>query len=291
MPSFRSFLNFIALLAAAALGSSILPGCGGEKVTSTPAPTIHTKLDPANFGDPATGANPYLPVVPGTQWVREGFTDVGERRVPHQVTTTVSNVYREIDGVRTVAMFDYELDGGQVTQVSIDYVAEDKQGNLWVLGGYTEEYQGGRYVSAVDPWLSGINGAKAGVLVQGDPQAGTPPYAVAKPAIEEGDVAEVVEVGAQQCVPFRCFGDVLVVREGKVSAPDNELKYYARDVGQIDNVPQGDSVHQDVERLINLTMQSPKGLAETSAEVLRLDHHAVHTSPDIFGKAPVGRLG
>ena len=36
------------------------------------------------------------------------------------MTTTVSSVYRTIEGVRTVAMFDYEVDGGQVTQTSID---------------------------------------------------------------------------------------------------------------------------------------------------------------------------
>ncbi|MEO7197063.1 MAG: hypothetical protein ABIZ50_01175 [Solirubrobacterales bacterium] len=269
--------------------SSLLVACGGEQAPAAPAKVTHAKFNPANFGDPATGANPYLPVVPGSQWVREGFTDVGDRRVPHQVTTTVSDVYRTVDGVRTVAMFDYELDGGQVSQLSIDYVAEDKDGNIWVLGGYTEEYEGGRFLSAVDPWLAGVNGAKPGIVVQGDPQVGTPPYAVAQPDAEEGDVAEVIDVGGSRCVPYKCFKDVLIVREGKESAPDNEFKYYARGVGQIDNVPRGDSVHQDVERLINVSKLSRKGLAETSAEVLRLDHHAAQTTPKIFGDGPSGK--
>ena len=56
----------------------------------------------------------------------------------------------------------------------------------------------------------------------------------------------MIAVGVRRCVPFHCFRDVLVVGEGKLSAPDNEYKYYARRVGQIDNVPRGDSVHQDV---------------------------------------------
>ena len=280
------------ILLAALCSSALVAGCGGKnRAVTTPAPVTHARFDPANFVNPATGANPYLPVVPGTQWVREGFTDVGQRRVPHQVTTTVTDVYREIAGVRTVAIFDYELDGGQVTQTSLDYVAEDKKGNLWVLGGYTEDYQGGRYLSAVDPWLSGVNGAKAGILVQAHPKVRTPPYAVAQPDSEEGDVAEVIQVGARRCVPFGCFNDVLIVREGKVSAPDNEFKYYARAVGQIDNVPRGDSVHQDVERLINLTMLSPRGLAETSEEALRIDHHALTTSPGIFKNATPGKRG
>ena len=168
------------------------------------------------------------------------------------MTTTVTDGYRTIDGVRTVLMYDYEVDGGQVSQVSLDYAAEDKTGNVWILGGYTEEYEGGRLVGGIDPWMQGVNGAKAGIVVQADPKVDTPFYSVARPDSEEGDVAEVIKVGDRRCVPFDCFDDVLVVREGKASAPDNEFKYYARDVGQIDNVPHGDSVHDDVEKLVNL---------------------------------------
>ena len=281
-----------ALVVLAGTGS--LSACGNS-ASSEPAPeparAKKAKFDPANFGDPATGASAYLPLIPGTQSVREGFTLVGGRKVPHTVTTTVTNVYREVDGVRTVLMLDHEVDGGQVTQISVDYVAEDKQGNVWNLGGYTQEYEGGRFVSAIDPWLQGVNGAKAGILVQADPRVETPIYSVSQPDKEEDSVAEVIKVGSRHCVPFDCFKDVLVVREGKASAPDNEFKYYARDVGQIDNVPRGDSVHKDVEKLINLTTLSRQALAEISKEALRLDHNAPKQSPSVFGGLPVGQRG
>jgi hypothetical protein len=285
----------------AALGSSALAvGCGGGSgdrpaatataTTTAPAKLVPAEFNAANFGD-TSAANPYFPLKPGMQWVREGTTDVGTRRVPHQVATTITDVYRVIDGVRTVAVLDHEIDGGQVSQESLDYLAVDRFGNLWYLGGYTEEFEGGRYVSAIDGWLSGVNGARAGLLVQADPKAGTPPYPVAQPDKDEGDVAEVIGVGTRRCVPFKCFDDVLVVREGKASAPDNEFKYYARNVGQIDNVPRSASVHKDVEQLVNLTQLSPAALAESSAEALRLDHHAIQTSPDAFGKQPPGKRG
>ena len=51
------------------------------------------------------------------------------------------------------------------------------------------------------------------------------------------DVAQVVQTGKSQCVPFKCYRGVTVIREGKANAPDNEFKYYAAGVGQIDNVP------------------------------------------------------
>ncbi len=289
--SSRQLLTLTALIAV--LGSSgLVAACGGGGSNAPAAPkATEANFDPANFGDPATGANHYLPLKPGMQSVREGATSVGSRRVPHQVTTTVTDVYREINGVRTVAVLDHEIDAGQISQESLDYLAEDRDGNLWYLGGYTEEFQGGRYVSALDAWLSGVKGAKAGLLVQANPKAGSPPYTVAQPDAEEGDVAEVIKVGAKRCVPFKCFNDVLVVREGKASAPDNEFKYYARGVGQIDNVPRSASVHKDVEQLINLTQLSPKALAEVSAEALRLDTHAVKTAPSVFGKFPPGKRG
>jgi hypothetical protein len=246
------------------------------------------RLDPAEFDAPATGRNPYMPLVPGRQSVREGSTQIGGRTVPHQVTTTITDVYREIAGVRTVALLDHEIDAGQVTQISVDYMAEDKAGNVWLVGGYTEQYEGGQFVAAADAWLHGVNGAEAGILVHAEPEVGSPLYSVAKLDQEEDDVAQVEQVGIRHCVPFDCFDDVLVVREGKVDAPDNEFKYYARDVGQIDNVPREDSRHKDVEQLINLTTLSPDALSESSTEALRLDHNAPDQAPDVFGDKPLG---
>jgi hypothetical protein len=288
VPSSRRLLLAAAL---AALGPcTFVTACGGEE-SSEPAPKkiSEAKFEPSKFGHPATGANPYFPLKPGTQWVREGSTREGSRRVPHQVTVTVTDVYREINGVRTVVVLDYELDAGQVSQESLDYFAEDKDGNVWDLGGYTEEIEGGQFVAAVDAWLAGINSSKAGLLVQADPSVANPVYAIAQPAGKEADVAEVVKVGVNRCVAFGCFKDVLVVREGKESAPDNEFKYYARGVGQIDNVPKSDSTHRDVEELVNLTQLSPRALAEASAEVLRLERHALEQVPEVFGKVPLGR--
>lgn len=265
---------------------------GDEAASESGAVTVSTdQLDPANFDDPATGRNPYLPLVPGQQSVREGSTEVGGRKVPHQVSTTITDVYREISGVRAVALLDHEIDAGQVTQISVDYMAEDKAGNVWLLGGYTEQYEGGEFVAGIDPWMHGVNGAEAGILVQADPEAGTPEYSVAKPDKEEDEVATVMEVGIRHCVPFDCFDDVLVVREGKASAPDNEFKYYARDVGQIDNVPREDSRHKDIEVMVNLTMLSPEALSESSKEALRLDHNAPEQAPGVFGGLPVGERG
>ena len=217
--------------------------------------------------------------------MRDGATDVGHRRVPHRVISTVTDVHKTIAGVTTIAVLDQGVDAGQLAHESIDYFAQDRHGTVWAIGSYAEAYQAGSYVSVRDAWLAGVNGGRAGTLMPGDPRLVTPPWFISQPPGADPDVAQVVMTGVRHCVAFRCFDGVLVVREGKASAPDNEFKYYARGVGQIDNVPKSASAHHDVEQLVNLRLLSPTGLARASEEALKLDRHARVTSSPVFGRS------
>ena len=236
-----------------------------------------------NFAAPAVGTNEWLPLKPGTQWVRQGFVNVGNRRLPHQVVTTVTDVSKRVDGVPTVAVVDQDTNGGQIAEQSMDWMAEDKQGNVWYLGSYTESYEGGQFVNASDAWLAGLNGAKPGILMQANPQPGTPPYSEDTVPGVESATARVAKTGQSQCVPFKCYKDALVIQEG------GEYKYYARGVGQIRTEPLAAGGKQEIEKLINLTQLSPRGLAQISALTLKLDRHARVTAPDVFGHAPAAK--
>ena len=283
---YRAGLAVTTTVVALVVGAA-LAGCGGGGGgTSRSAQSVVHRSFAADRFSGRTGANRWLPLIPGTQWVRQGATDVGHRRVPHRVVSTVTDVYREVDGVRAVAVLDQDIDASQVSQESLDYFAEGRDGAVWDLGSYTEALEGGRFVSVRDAWLAGIKGGRPGVQMPADPRTGTPPYSIAQPPGEDPDVAQVVATGRSRCVPFRCFKGVVVIREGKASAPDNEFKYYAAGVGQIDNVPRSASQHKDVERLINLSHLSSRGLAQASAEALKLDDHARVTKPEVFARGP-----
>jgi len=240
-------------------------------------------FDPANFGVPTASANRWLPLKPGTQSIREGFVNVGYRKLPHRVVTTVTDVSKAISGVRTVVVMDQDYNGGQIAEQSLDYMAEDKQGNVWYLGSYTESYSGGQFVNASDAWLDGINGAKAGVLMPADPQPGTPFTEDTVPGVESPS-AQVAKTGQSQCVPFKCYKGVLVLEEG-----GSEYKYFAPGVGQIKTQPLASSDKQEIEDMINLTQLSPAGLARISSEALKLDKHAQVVAPDVFGNAPLAK--
>ena len=271
-------------------GSMLLYACGSSTNAAVTQPH-RTPFVAANFVDPTTSTNRWHPLQPGIQWVREGTTNAGSRDVPHQVITTMTDVIRVIDGVKTVAMIDEDTDAGQVREVSIDYLALDKDNNVWILGGYTEHYSGGRFTNSSDAAL-GRPTSDPGILLAADPQTSTPRWFVGRQSRGAGGAAEVVKKGISKCVPFACYKNVLVIREGPIDAIDNEFKYYAPGVGQILNTPRPDSKGRDVEALVNFVHLSTAGLEEKSNQVLTLETHARITEPKLFGtSAKSVRLG
>ena len=274
-----------------AVGTSLLAaGCGSAaKGSPTPGKFTEAAFDPTNFVDPRVGGNPWFPLEPGRQWLRQGTTLVGNRQVPHKVVVTVTDAIRVINGVKAVLVYDHSVAAGQVVQQSLDYFAQDKSGAVWVLAGATEQFEAGRFVAVDEVWMGGVDGSKAGILMPANPTVNTLAWSIAQPKAEDGDAAKVDRLQAKECEPYRCFADVLVVEEGKRKALNNEFKYYVRGVGQIRNEPLGASRHEDIERLINVTQLSAAGLTEATDEALRVDAQAAKEWPHVFGKAKASR--
>ncbi|MCD2442632.1 hypothetical protein LQ757_10145 [Agromyces sp. SYSU K20354] len=263
--------------------SSASPDGGGSGGCGTEVP-----FDAQNFVDPTLNTNPYYPTKPGLQWVRGGSTLVGGREVPYEVISTMTDVIRIIDGVPAIAMLDEGTDSGEINQVGIDYFALDRDGNVWILGAYTEDYEGGEYTNTEDAWLGAAEGQTLGILAPAEVTIDTPMWCIGEIPGEDGEVGMPAEVGVQECVAFGCYDDVRVVQEGTAGAPDNENKYYAPGVGVIKNVPLDASIHKDRFELLNFVELSPSGLTEASNLVLDLEAHARESAaPDVYGSEPV----
>jgi hypothetical protein len=273
---------------ACVVSASLLTGGCASGSSATPAPSTYVEaaFDPSNFVDPTTAGNQWFPLTPGTQLITQGTTLIGNRKVPYEVIKTVTDVIRWIDGVPTLAVFDYETGVGQVTQRSLDYVAQDKSGNLWIMGGATEAWEAGRFVGVDEVWMSGIDHGHAGILMPADP-ATSPPWVITHHPGEES-VAQYVAT-QRVCVPFGCYDNVLVTREGSATGPNNELKYYAFGLGQIRNDPRADSRHDDTELLINTIQLSRGGLAAASADALQIDRRAAREHPEFYGTTTAKR--
>jgi hypothetical protein len=259
-----------------------------KTTTTSPTPVTPTQgglrnasaqdFDPRDFGDPTTEANEWVPLKPGWQTVRKGLVNVGSRRLEHVVVYTVTDVSKTIAGVRTVAILDQDFNGGQLAEQAIDYLAEDKHGNVWYMGSYTEAYEGGQFVNANDGWLAGVNGSEPGILMEALPRVGL--SYIESNALGEGpQPRQVIKVGQSKCVPFKCYKDVLVIQEG---TSGTEYKYYARGVGHILTEPHYSGGEQESELLVNARQLRSRGLAELSAEVIKLDRHSRAVIADVF---------
>ena len=269
--------------AAVALASVALVACGGSSSSSSTSavaePPPPPAVKPASYANTATDRNRFFPLRPGYQSVRLGKVNRGSRRLAHRRVTTVTDVFKVIDGVRAVAILDQDFDGGQIAEQALDYLAVDRRGTVSYLGSYTEAYEGGQFVNANDGWLAGVKGAKAGIYMLAKPRVGAPAYTQEDRPGSEPTIAKVVRTGIRKCVPFKCYTGVLVVEEG-----GSENKYFAPGVGGIKTEPKGGG-EQETEELINLTQLRRRGLAELSNEALKLDRHARTTVPDVFGSS------
>jgi hypothetical protein len=251
-----------------------------SKTSASPTPEkIPREFNPDNFDPRGSNFNQWVPMTPGIQIVRKGLVTIGGRRIPHITVTTITDVTKKIDGVRTVLVLDQDIDAGQVSEQSVDYLAEDVGANVWYLGSYTEAYSGGQFLNAQDAWLAGVAGAKVGLWFPGDPQPGGAAFYQVQVPGGETSSAQVVKAGQRTCVPFDCFKDVIVVLEG-----GSENKYWAPGVGQILTEPLSGEA-QETEELINVKELTPSALAELSREALRLDEHAARTVRSVFGSS------
>src|ERR671936_156619 len=108
------------------------------------------------------------------------------------------------------------------TKRTLDYYAQDKDGNVWYLGEDSFELQHGRFARASDSWLSGVDGAKPGIIMPADPRAGDSYRQEYYPPGEALDEARVLGLRAAPRVPYRAFKNALVPSAFSPPEPQTE---------------------------------------------------------------------
>jgi hypothetical protein len=176
--------------------------------------------------------------VPGQVRVLTGRSNVSGSTLPHTVTFTVTDLTKVIAGVRTVAVHDVDISNGVIAEEELAFFAEDRFGNVWNLGEYPEEHQGGFMVGAPSTWLAGVEGAIAGIHAPArTPEVDSPPYLQGYvPKIDFLDCAQTFAVGATACVPAGCFSGVTITDETSPLDPagGSQRKTYAPGVGIVE---------------------------------------------------------
>ena len=288
MPDPRPRRRFIAV--AALLASVLLGACGRDDGTpraqaddTTRASTATERdFDPqGSFSASTRVDNRWHPLVPGTQFVFAGRSNRGLGRLPHRVIFTVTGLTKKIDGVDAIVLFDRDINRGKLLESEITFFAQDDDGNVWNLGEYPEEYaEDGSFDGAPSTWLSGARGARAGILMRGDPRPGTPAYMQGvAPRIGFGDTAVVQGFEKRRCVPVGCHENVLVVDETNPLDPGDghQLKYYAAGIGNISVAPGKGGREREILELVKVRKLRPPELRRMHEAALRLDRRAYRT--------------
>jgi hypothetical protein len=243
-------------------------------------------FDGDNFDNPTNIDNEWMPLKPGTRFVYTGTTVEDDEAIPHRVVINVTDLTKDIGGVRAVITWDLDYSDGELVEAELAFFAQDNDGNVWRMGEYPEEYEEGEFVIA-PAWLHGIENAIAGISMRADPKLGTPSYSQGwGPAVEFTDRGVVYQTGQETCVPVDCYKDVLVISETSLAEPDaHQLKYFARGVGNIQVGWKGEGEKtQEVLELAEIVELGSKELAEVRAEALKLEKTAYKRSKDVYGK-------
>src|SRR5262249_5874301 len=200
------FLRTAAVLLLLLLATSMFVASGASAATACSLPV---PFDRAAFSNPTKINNKFLPLVPGTQLTLEGNINVNGQTVTHRVVTTVTDLTKVIDGVRVAVLWDQDINSGRLVESELAFFAQDTAGNVWNLGEYPEEYEGGQFVGAPSTWISGQNGAKAGIHMLARPLVGTPPYLQGRvDSIGFFDCGQVYKAGQHVTVPRGSFTNV-----------------------------------------------------------------------------------
>ena len=206
------------LMTVGVIASCVLAvGCGSESsstssssaastagttagVSASPSPTVvddgpQPGYDQVSFSDPTRIDNQWLPLRPGAQLILEGDSVEDGEHVAHRFVSIVTDLTKEIDGVRTVVVWDRDYEDDELVEAELAFFAQADDGDIWLFGEYPEEYEEGEFVDA-PTWIHGIQDAQAGIMIKADYRPGDPSHAQGwGPEVEWTDRAKVDTVG------------------------------------------------------------------------------------------------
>ena len=188
--------------------------------------------------------NPYFPLPPGTTFHVEGTTD----GIPASDDMAVTHDTKVIVGVLCTVVHDVGYTDGVLSEDTLDWYAQDSDGNVWYFGEDTKELDpDGNIISTEGSWEAGVNGAQQGIIMEANPHVGDK-YQQEFAAGVAQDMAQVLNLNRSACVSYGCFDDLLLTKEfSPLEKGVTEHKYYAAGVGNIlTDVVKGGDEHSEL---------------------------------------------
>ena len=209
-------------------------------------------IDPLDIGV-GTLPNPYFPLVQGNVWRLEGTFEEDGEQITEEITITVTDKIKLIDGIRCLVVRDVVTVDGELVEDTDDWFAQDANGNVWYCGEEVKDYETfdddepplPELVSNDGSFKAGRDGDKGGMLLPYSPVVGE----IIRLELSIGnaeDTLEILSIEGDETSPFAdCNNQCLVTRDFSPLDPDvEENKYYAPGIGLVVeiNLETGDRV-------------------------------------------------
>lgn len=199
-------------------------------------PTYNPKITPSDFVSEIN--NKFFTLVPGTTFIYEAETEDGLERIEVYVTNRTKTVLE----VNTIEVLDRVWLNDELIEETLDWYAQDMEGNVWYFGEDSNELAGGMVVSTKGSWEAGVDGAKPGIIMKASPHIGDS-YRQEYYVGQAEDMGEVVALSETVTVPYGTFSDCLKTKDWTPLEPDViEFKYYCPETGSVvlETIPEGE---------------------------------------------------
>ena len=205
------------------------PTASASARAELPTGAAPVNLDPANFSADIT--NPYWPMKPGTRWT---YRNVEAGEPPQEIVIVVTTDTKKLaNGITARVVRDTARSEGQIIEDTLDWYAQDSDGNVWYMGEDTAEFEEGKIVSRDGSWEAGADGALPGIMLPAQPQVGQK-YRQEYKKGEAEDNGEVLATNHLVEVEAGRYKDALVTMDTSTIEPDVvEYKFYAPGVGPL----------------------------------------------------------
>jgi hypothetical protein len=225
----------LATLAALVVLGLVTAGAGATSTFSTApaadrnAPVRRHHPSPSHFTHGRVD-NRWFPLKAGNRYVYRGTED-GDRLRDVLIATYRTKV---VDGVTCRVVFDRGWVNGILDERTYDFYAQTRRGTVWYFGENTVTLdRRGHVISREGSFMSGRDGAEAGIFMTRNPHPGPSFHQEDFPGHAE-DVFTVVRRGAHVVVPLINTHHALLTRETTVLEPGVvDHKYYVRDIGTV----------------------------------------------------------
>ncbi|HEX5383269.1 MAG TPA: hypothetical protein VFW54_01395 [Propionibacteriaceae bacterium] len=220
--------------------------------SSLPIGAAPVNLDPANFSADIT--NPYWPMKPGTRWI---YRNVEAGNPPQDIVVVVTSATKKLaNGITARVVRDTGRSQGQIVEDTVDWYAQDAEGNVWYMGEQTAEFEKGKIVSRAGSWEAGKDGAMPGIMLPAQPEVGQK-YRQEYKKGEAEDNGEVLATNDLVEVKAGRYRKALVTMDtSNVETTAVEYKFYAPGVGPLLALDISDGAAR--EELVKVDKAGPK---------------------------------